>query len=261
MKIQLGSELTKITSTRLWWFLLLAMVALTTGFGTFLVYAALHAPASPLRLDSPGKIVLLYNLPVAIAYVFPLAFGVVLVTQEYNSRTIVHTLLGEPRKHLVYGAKLLTGLGVAFVYGVVSVGLSAAVTAVMLSAQGADPHLADSQVISALLGSLAVLTLWGPIGVAIGALVRNQVVAIVGILLVTRFIEPMVRMGAARVGYAQLGAYLPGGAGDTASGGTVIDAAAGMSPPSPLLGFLVLGAYTVILAALGQIRFTRYEAS
>ncbi|MFJ3973862.1 hypothetical protein [Streptomyces sp. NPDC090021] len=261
MKVQLGSELTKITSTRLWWLLLLVMCALTTGFGTFLVYAALHAPASPLRLDSPDKIVLLYNLPVGIAYVFPLALGVIVVTQEYNSRTIVPALLGEPRKHLVLGAKLLTGSGVAFVYGVVSVGLSAAVTAGMLSAQGIAPHLADSRVVGALLGSVAVLTLWGTIGVAIGALVRNQVVAIVGILLVTRFLEPMARMGAARAGHPQLGSCLPGGAGDAASGGTVVDAAAGVDPSAPLLGFLVLGAYTVILAVLGQIHFTRYETS
>ncbi len=34
-----------------------------------------------------------------------------------------------------------------------------------------------------------------------------------------------------------------------------------MDPPSALQGFLVLGAYTVILAALGPSRFTRYEAS
>ncbi|MFE1766798.1 hypothetical protein ACFW81_21620 [Streptomyces angustmyceticus] len=261
MKVQLGSELMKITSTKLWWLLLAAMALLATGFTAFIAFAALYAPRSPLHLNSPDAIAVLYNMPVAIAYVFPLAFGVVTVTREYNTRTIVHTFLGEPRKHVVYGAKFLASLCVAFVYGIVSVGLSAAVTAAMLSAQGTDPHLNDPKVITAMLGSVVVLTLWGPIGVGIGAFLRNQVVAIVGVLLVTRFIEPLVRLGAARAGHAQFGSYLPGGAGDAASGGTIIDAAAGMSAPSPLVGFLVLGAYALFFVLIGQIRFRRYEVS
>ncbi len=261
MKVQFGSELTKIISTKLWLFLLAGMAVLSSGFTAFIVFVALNVSRSPLHLHSADNITLFYNMSAAIAYVFPLAFGVITVTQEYNSRTIVQTFLGEPRKHVVYGAKFLASLCVALLYGVVSVGLSAAITAAMLAAQGTDPHLNDPKVATAILGSVGVLALWGPIGVGIGALLRNQVVAIVGILLVTRFIEPLARLGAARAGYAQLGSLLPGGAGDVATGGTIINAAAGMSTSTPALGFVVLGAYTAVFALAGLLRFTRYEVS
>jgi ABC-2 type transport system permease protein len=259
VKVQFGSELTKVASTKLWWLVLTAMAVLSTGFTAFIVFVGLNAPRSPLHLHSADKIAMVYNLPATIAYVFPLAFGVLTVTQEYNSRTIVNTFLGEPRKHIVYSAKFLLSLCVAFLYAVVCVGLSAAVAAAMMAAQGTDAHLTDPKVVTAILGSIAVLTLWGPIGVGIGALLRNQVVAIVGIVLATRFIEPLVRLGAAHAGYAQLGTLLPGGAGDVATGGTIINAAAGMSTSSPALGFLVLGGYAVVFALAGRLRFTRYE--
>ncbi|NEC18460.1 hypothetical protein [Streptomyces parvus] len=59
----------------------------------------------------------------ALAYVSPPTIGVITVTQEYHTRTISATLSAEPGRARVYGAKLIVGLGTAFVYGTVAVGV------------------------------------------------------------------------------------------------------------------------------------------
>ncbi|MGA5423968.1 ABC transporter permease [Streptomyces lavendulocolor] len=257
----LTSELRKLTTTKLWWILLLAMVIGSAGLTAFTVFAGLHAPKSPLGFDSAAEVVSAYNLAVAIAYVFPLALGVVSVTQEYNSRTIAATFLSEPRRTRVYGAKVLVGLGAAFVYGTLSVGAGTLAAAALLSGDGKDPYLTEGPVPGALLGSVAVLTLWGAIGVGVGALVRNQTAAVVGILLVTQFLEPTLRVLASAAGHPGLGNALPGGAGDIAAGGTIMTAAAGAEGVSQGLGFLVLVLYAAGVGALGWLRFTRHEVS
>ncbi|WP_050495417.1 ABC transporter permease [Streptomyces baarnensis] len=257
----LRSEVLKLTTTRLWWVLLLAVLACSAGFTALIVFGGLNAPRSPLSFGTAGDAVPAYNLAVALAYVFPLAIGVIAVTQEYHARTISATLLAEPRRARVYGAKLLVGLGTAFVYGTVAVVSGALVAAALLSGHGKPAYLTDGTVLGALGGSIVVMTLWGAIGVGVGALVRNQVAAIVGILLVTQFLEPTLRILASSLGNAELGNLLPGGAGDLAGGGTIMTAAAEADGGSQGLGFLVLTLYAVAIGAVGAVRFTRYEAS
>ncbi|CAM5250559.1 ABC transporter permease [Streptomyces badius] len=132
----LRSEVLKLTTTRLWWILLLAVVACGAGFTALIVFGGLNAPRSPLSFGAAGDAVPAYNLPVALAYVFPLAIGVITVTQEYHARTISATLLAEPRRARVYGAKLVVGLGTAFVYGAVAVLSGALVAAALLAGHG-----------------------------------------------------------------------------------------------------------------------------
>ncbi|MFE1410226.1 ABC transporter permease [Streptomyces sp. NPDC058746] len=261
MGTHLRSELRKLTTTRLWWILLLAVVVGSAGLTALVVSAGLGAPMSPLSFGSAAEAVPAYNLAVALAYVFPLAIGVVMVTQEYGSRTITATLLSEPRRMRVFGAKVLVGLCTAFVYGAVSVAGSALVAAALLSGHGEPAYLTDPAVLSALAGSVVVMTLWGAIGVGLGALVRNQAVAIVGILLMTQFVEPTLRILASAMGHPGVGNFLPGGAGDTAAGGTIMTAAAGAEGAAQPLGFLVLALYAVAVAALGGLRFNRYEVA
>ncbi|MFD7093787.1 hypothetical protein [Streptomyces xanthophaeus] len=261
MATHLRSELRKLTTTKLWWILLVCMVAGSAGLTALVVFGGLNAPRSPLSFDTAQDVVPAYNLSVAIGYVFPLAIGVVMVTQEYSSRTITATLLSEPRRIRVYGAKAVIGLAAAFVYGAVAVAASALVTAALLAGHGKQAHLTDPAVLGALGGSVVVMTLWGAIGVGVGALVRNQVVAIVGILLMTQFVEPTLRIMSSAMGHPGLGNLLPGGAGDIAGGGTIMTAAADAQDATQALGFLVLALYAVAVGALGGLRFARYEVA
>ncbi|MDN3297459.1 hypothetical protein QWM81_26160 [Streptomyces ficellus] len=188
-------------------------------------------------------------------------YGVLVATQEYSSRSIVHTLIAEPRRRTVYLGKLAVGLLVAFLYSLASVGLCVVVTVSMLVAQDESPQLGNTEVLKAIAGSVVVLTAWGALGVGIGALVRRQVPAIVGILVVNQFVEPLIRLAVARTGNPELGALLPGGAGDAASGGTIVNKAGDMSAPSPAVGFMVLCLYVLVLVFVGGRRFIRYQGT
>ncbi|GHB75116.1 ABC transporter permease [Streptomyces cirratus] len=261
MSTQLRSEIHKLTSTRLWWILLLAMAIGSAGITALVVFAGLNAPRSPLDFNTAEGVVPAYNIALALTYIFPLAIGVVLVTQEHHSRTLTATLLAEPRRARVYGAKIAVGLCTALLYGVVSVASGALVTAALLTGHGQSSFLTHTSVLSALAGSVVVLTLWGAIGVGVGALVRNQTVAIVGILVLTQFLEPALRVLSSSLGHSAMAHLLPGSAGDLAGGGTIMSAATQATGGTQTLGFLVLAFYALAICALGAVRFARYQVS
>ncbi|SHJ47287.1 hypothetical protein SAMN05421803_106174 [Nocardiopsis flavescens] len=261
MIVQFTSELRKITSTRMWWLMLAGMVAYSAAFTAFLTSSPFLTSRSPVDLATPESAVIAYNIAPAIAYVFPLAVGVLVITHEYRYRTISQTLLAEPHRPTVFGAKLLAGLCVAFVFGVSSVGVCVLVVVGVLSFHGQDTHLASPAILTAIAGSVVVLTLWGLVGVGVGALVRDQLVAIVGLVVLTQFVEPMARTVLSGVGPRWLTLVFPGIAGDVAAGGTAYNAMTGNAVASQGSGFLVLAVYALVFSVLGSLRFSRYEVA
>ena len=108
--------------------------------------------------------------------------------------------------------------------------------------------------------------LWVLIGIGVGALVRNQVGAIVGVLVFTQFLEPVGRAAASFVeGLSDFTRFLPGAASDALVGESLF-AGAGATPASadPLewwVGGLVLLGYAVVLVALGHLLSWRRDVS
>ena len=84
-----------------------------------------------------------------------------------------------------------------------------AVAAPWLAARGAELHLLEGKAPARMLGLVVAGALTGLLGVGIGAAVRVQVAAVVGVLVWFLIAEPLV-------GYLidSVGAYLPGAAGD-----------------------------------------------
>lgn len=259
MKAQLASEFRKIITTKLWWLLLLGMVLFGSGITTLFLFSALNAPHSPVTFGTPESNAPFFNLASTMGHVFPLAIGAIVVTQEYSSTTVATTLLGEPRRGRVYGAKILAALGVSTAFTVTSVALCAVTASALLTGHGEKVFFFSGPVLTAVLGGAGAAVLWGAMGVGVGALVRRQTVALVGILMTTQFMEPVLRSILSSASFQEFGNYLPGGASDAASGGTVIQEAMGYDSGSPLTGFLALGFYTALLIVLGWLRFTRYE--
>ncbi|MFD0773035.1 ABC transporter permease [Streptomonospora algeriensis] len=257
---QVVSEIRKVATTWTWWLVLAAMAVYSGGFAAFTVLAS-TLERSPLQLGSPETVVVAYNVAIAVAYVFPLAMGVVVVTNEYRSKLIAQTLLANPSRWSVYGAKTVTGLGLGLLYSVVATAVCVGAGAGLLALLGEPAYLTSAPVIGSLLGTVVALSLWGLIGVGVGALVRNQVVAVVGVLVLTQFVEPMARSVVLGLSDSDVSWVLPGGAGDAAAGGTLYSMMNGVSADSQLPGFLMLGAYALVFCALGAWRFTRYEAA
>jgi hypothetical protein len=112
---------------------------------------------------------------------------------------------------------------------------------------------------------LLAYVLWTLIGVGVGALVRNQVGAIVGVLVFTQFLEPIARTAAAFVdGVSEITQYLPGAASDALVGASIFTMSAPGGSVAQLdwwAGGLVLLAYAVVLVVLGHLVSWRRDVS
>jgi ABC-2 type transport system permease protein len=130
---------------------------------------------------------------------FILLLGVMGMAGEWRHRTITSTVLAAPRRLRLLSAKTIS-------YAVAGIAISLIVTVTIMAI--GTLILSARDLPTAGLGDLADL-LWrnlvvaaylGALGVCIGGLIRNQIVAIVGLLLMTFAIEPALIGLASEVG-------------------------------------------------------------
>ncbi len=261
------SELTKQFSTSMWWILALVLLVYIgstagglAGFFGALATGAVPAdsttgPAVPEELLPP----LIYSLATSIGYIFPLLVGTLLVTNEFRHKTLTPTFLAVPRRGVALSGKVLAGIVMGVVYGVVALVATVGPGAGLLAAFGIDPDLGSVDT-WAMLGRIVIaFALWVLVGIGIGTLVRNQVAAVVGVIAFTQFVEPILRTVAgfvASVGDAAR--FLPGAASDALVGSSIYSTLAGAAPQAaePLAwwaGGLVLLGYAVVLLVLGGL--------
>jgi len=93
------------------------------------------------------------------------------------------------------------------------------------------------------------------LGAAFGAVVPNQVAAIVAVLAFTQFVEPIARLGLSAVdSLSGVAAFLPGAAADSVVGASLFGEISGGG--GDLLpgwaGALVLLAYAAVLTVVGR---------
>jgi ABC-type transport system involved in multi-copper enzyme maturation permease subunit len=166
-----------------------------------------------------------------------LVFGAVGATGEHRHGTITPALLIAPDRVRVTVAKLLgyalAGAVVALLVQVLAVGLGLA----LMSGQS-GPDLSVQDILEVSAGGIAACALMAALGVGIGALVRNQVAAVVGALVYVFILESVIAGVASKV-YA----YTIGGTSGVLSGMT------GDELLSPWLAALVLFGWTVAVGA------------
>lgn len=266
------SESTKQFTTSIWWVLaivLAAYVAFTAAVLGFVFTAsasgALPGDNAP-RLSAEGLPPVLYSTATAVGYVFPLLIGTLMVTTEFRHKTLTPTFLATPRRGLVLWAKLFVGVALGVLYGLIGVIAAVVPAASFLAASGLDTDLGSSDTWALFGRMLLAFVLWVLIGIGVGALVRNQVGAIVGVLVFTQFIEPVGRAVAAFVD--QLSGvirFLPGAASDALVGSSVFTAVPTTgSAAEPLewwAGGLVLLGYAVVFVVLGHLVSWRRDVS
>lgn len=264
MKAIVASELRKVRSTRMWWILLLAMVATVATFAGF-VALAMVLGGSPEEMGLGGDAnvaTMVYTMGVSLGYVFPLVLGALQVTSEFRHRTIDATLLFEPNRLRVIVAKFIAVIPYALVYGVTAMATGVGVGAVAFAIGDLPLMLDDAQVWKSIGLGVVALATWALVGVGFGTALTNQVVVIVFLLGWTQFVEPLLRFGLGFVEPLQgVAAYLPGAAGE-ALVGTSFYAESGMSDLlAPWGGFLVLLGYAVVAAAIGWLTTFRKDIS
>jgi ABC-2 type transport system permease protein len=178
MRDTIRAEVRKIRSTRSAIGLLLGMVALC-GLATW----GAAASATPAQLaTSLSKPNALLGIVIALP-VFAAVLGIRSFTDEFRHGTIVPTFLATPERRRVLAAKCIVVGTVAGIFAVAAMATGIGALLAYLAAHGL-PVTADVGVLATVTAKAIVLAaLWGVIGIAIGAIIRHQVAAIVGLIV------------------------------------------------------------------------------
>ncbi|MGW0436654.1 ABC transporter permease [Micromonospora sp. NPDC003197] len=257
MNLLIKAEVRRLLATRMWGGLLLTAALLGGGLigAMALVGPENFDPPMP-GLDTETGIRSILGILGYTAFV-PAAAGTVAVTSEYRHRTAAVTFLFVPRRWQVLVAKLATYAVVGLAYGLILAGTAAAALITVAAARGVPLGLPVPTVL-ALLGRIGIaMVVYLLIGVAMGALIRNQVTAlcvVVGYLYMAETLLMMIP------GVNLLYPLLPGGATASLTDFTYLaDAVSEQlgSTAVPLLppagGALLLTAYALVAAVIAVI--------
>ena len=195
MSALLRAELRKVRATPTIWWLLLGTAAIGV-VGTLAPLIAFDGSAAALLTDR--KLQEAMHGAAAGATLVIIA-GIIGMAGEWRFGQATQTFLTTPQRWRVVTAKSLAYMMVGAVYGIVA---GAAATATALGWYRANDlalPLERSAVWLTLVGCVAVAVLFGVLGVAIGAIARNQVAAIVGALAWHVLVEPALFAASASV--------------------------------------------------------------
>lgn len=242
----IAAEARKLLSVRLWLWLLLGAMALTALYASLLIGFSDDPDTWTPPLDTPAGQQTLFAVAAGGANTLAAVLAAIGITGEFRHRTATATFLATPRRGQVVTAKLITFAALGAVYAVVCLVVVASIAVPWLTANGVDVALTGNGLPGIYAGVIADVTAFAVIGVGLGALLRNQVATVVG-LLVYRFVaEPIVTGVPALSDWT---AYLPG----PASAALTRVAISTQEYLEPWQGGLVLGAYAIVIAVLGQV--------
>jgi ABC-type transport system involved in multi-copper enzyme maturation permease subunit len=246
------SEWTKLFTTRVWIGLLLGACVMVAGFAALLTgFAGAEQNGQPgiPPVGDPTFEKLAFATTTNAAVLF-LILGIIGMTQEYRHRTATPTFLAEPRRWHVVVAKLLAYALVAVPFALLVLAVNVLTVTVYAGARGAAPSL-NAENLQVLTAAGLALVIYALIGVGIGALLRNQVGAIVGGLVYLFVVEPVIRSIPATSGAYK---WMPGGGLEamtaTFQGPDLLEAWQG--------GLLLLG-YGLLAALLGTLLAVRRD--
>ena len=243
MTSQLRAELLKLRSIRSPLVLLLCGLAVV-ALGTV---AQGLSPKVAAELTRESKQRELFAAASA-AILFATYVGLITVTGEFRYRTIRTTLLVQPRRRIIIQAKLAAAALTGLVVGVAGVGVSFLGGLLVLHARNIDLVLSGGHAALIAGGTIAASALCAMLGVAVGALVRNQMAAIMALGAWSVAVESILFATVPR-----LGRFLPGEASN---------ALAGLTTPhllAPAAGAALLVAWAMALAVAAVRRDDRSD--
>lgn len=243
------AELLKQRSTVTTLGLLAAMLALVSlaellhGFGL----------AAENLSSTDEQLTVLLGRGQTLGAVFAALLGAMSITAEFRHGTIRPTLLANPTRVRVIVAKVGAGMLAGAGFGFAACALAVAVGTAALRLRGIDVRLDPSDFLLLLLGSAAGAALWATIGVGVGAALRNQVTALVGLCTWLLFVEAL--LAGDLVAVNDITRLAPGAAAAAITGQ---DQDALLVPAA---GLVVLAAYAGAAAVAGVLATVRRDVA
>jgi ABC-type transport system involved in multi-copper enzyme maturation permease subunit len=243
---QLRAELLKQRSTRT------ALALFGAMLGLVLLAVLLHGLGlASMHLDSTPEQLMVLGLGELLGTLFAALLGAMSITGEIRHGTIRPTFLVTPSRGRVIAAKVWVSALIGAGFGLAAGALAAGVGTAALRARAIDVRLDADDYALLLAGGAVAAALWAAIGVGVGAVVRNQVPALVGLCAWLLFVEGLL------VGdvtdFADVGKFAPGAAGAAVSG---------LEPErllAPELGLVLLALYAVAAAVAGSLATSRRD--
>jgi ABC-2 type transport system permease protein len=184
------------------------------------------------------------------AALFAALIGVMAITSEFRHGTIRPTFVVTPQRTRVIAAKVVASLLMGAVFGLAAIALSLGVGYAILGIRDIPVELGAGHLVWLMLGTPAMTAAWAALGVGLGAVLRNQVFAVIGLIIWTMVIDNLLR------GLVpSIGGYTPVGA----SAALVADPADYVLPAAA--GGLLLLGYLVALVTSGAILVARRDVT
>jgi ABC-2 type transport system permease protein len=242
-----SAEIFKLRSTRTFYgtaggalALVLVIVILGASLGTW------HTGDEPLR-DMIGVS--------GFAQVFALVIGILAVTSEFRHGTITPSLLVVPDRVRLTLAKLGASLITGLVLGLLATGGAALIAVLIFKLRDINTGLAGSDVTKMIIGGTVATGLYAALGLGVGALVRNQVGAIVGSLVYLFVLENLLLIIKALRDFVPKYGFGGVGQGLTGTG----DPGADHPPLDQVPAGLLLAAYCAIFVIVGIAMMKRRD--
>jgi ABC-type transport system involved in multi-copper enzyme maturation permease subunit len=193
------SEFRKLFSTQVWFWLLVASVALT-ALGVVVQIAGSHDEDLTIHVRDVFS-------SANASYLAVFVLGILAITTEFRYQTITPTVLATPSRWTIVQAKLIAYAVLGIGYALICVIVQLAVAVPWLAARGISYSLGDQ--VGALLAVFTVVALYSLVGLGVGAVLRNQIVAVSVGLISTLILENLF---SAIPGVKHVYPYLPSGA-------------------------------------------------
>lgn len=249
MSAQLQCELFKQRTTRTSLGVLLAMVGLIAAV------VLLHVLSlSAQELGSRDGQLKIFGMGTTFGMLFASLLGALSITAEIRHGMIRPTFLATPQRARVIFAKVTASAIAGAAFGLLAVALAIAAGSAGLAAR--SMHIAPSpgDFAQLLAGGALAAAAWAAIGVGVGAIVRNQVAALVGLVVWQLFIEQTL------IGSVPSAArYAPGPGAGSLAGAILQQTSTYLLAPA--LGALVIVAYVAATIAAGSISTARRDFS
>jgi ABC-2 type transport system permease protein len=233
------AEVRKLRTTQVWFWLLLAGLALT-AVG---VLGQILGSSDADLATGPRDVITTAGSANVVVFVL----GVLSVTTEFRYQTITPTVLTTPSRWRLITAKLITYAVVGALFAAACLLLALAMALPWLHARGVDiPASETGKAIAAVVLELALSAL---LGLGMGALLKNQIVAVsVGLVLILVVQNLVIVIPGIKYAYP----YLPAGAANamvtSRAENRVLN---GVHLLPPWAGALVFALWGIGLALLG----------
>ncbi|RAY17179.1 ABC transporter permease [Actinomadura craniellae] len=250
------AELLKIRSTRMW----LGMLALSLGFtllglGFFIALAGVEMNGQPgLPPVTDPETVRGFYASASGGVLFMMILGIIGITGEYRHQTITQAFLTTPGRNRVLIAKLISYSLFGAAFGVANVVFTVAIALPALAIKGGSTSLLDHDVPIILGGTVLAMALYALVGLGLGALIRNQVAAIIVAVGWTQLVESLLTVLVPSVGQ-----WLPVGAVRAITRVTGFGGGAELDTLPVWGGTLLLLGYGLAFAAIATVTTVRRD--